>query len=60
MFLLDLSVVLYLFITTRVNPLWLPVYLVWISVIARPIVLYSFFKRQVNWKEEKVITNKMA
>lgn len=60
MFLLDLSVVLYLFINTRVNLIWLPFYMVWISVVARPVVLYSYFKRQVNWKAEKVTTDKMV
>lgn len=60
MFILDFSVVLYLFIITKVNPFWLPFYMVWISIVARPIVLYSYFKRQVNWKQENVITNKVG
>lgn len=56
MFLLDLQVVIYLFYYSNAKVKWLLFYLLWINIIARPIVVYSFFKRHVNWKEEPVLT----
>ena len=54
MFFVDLSVVVYLFIVSRTNLIYIPFYMLWISIIARPIVLYSFFQKKVVWKEEKM------
>ena len=47
---IDLSVIFILTLELRINPWIIPIYFVWINIIARPIVLLSFFKRKHVWK----------